>query len=291
MERKKVRYICNPISGTGFDPFIENTIFLHTDRNEFDAEYLLTERVGHAFELAMEAVQANYYAVVAIGGDGTVHEIASALLGSQTALAIIPRGSGNGLALHLGLPTRVSEQVKLVYQGKPSPVDSVYFNEEPFFNMAGLGFEAEVAHNFANSQLRGWFSYLKNIINCWKGSKEFDVELKVKGHTIKDKFWQITIANGSQYGNNLKISPNSELDDAEFELLLMKKPGAFKVIHLVLKSFFNINLNKKLMQIYACSEAEINANTTFAHADGEPIVNFNGKLKLKINPKSILIIS
>jgi len=162
--RKRALFIVNPISGgknkRGFVERVRNDL----DGELYDAEFVFTEYAGHAYQLAKEAVEERYDLVVAVGGDGTINEIASALNGTETTLGIIPEGSGNGLALYLGIPINERAAVRRLNRFDQMTIDSGLINGRAFFNMAGIGFDASVSDRFANDTVRGPIGYLKAVL-------------------------------------------------------------------------------------------------------------------------------
>lgn len=156
--------IINPLSGTlplGKKEALRTFIAAEADRQQFQPELVMTTHAGHATELATEAAQRGIRRVVVVGGDGTINETARALRRTATALGIVPMGSGNGLARHLGIPMSPERAVVKALTGKPVLIDSGELNEHPFFCTAGLGFEAYVAHEFAKKPIRGMQTYVK----------------------------------------------------------------------------------------------------------------------------------
>jgi diacylglycerol kinase family enzyme len=164
-EKKKIVFIVNPISGTSGKKFVLRLIDEYLDRNLYDYEVVKTERMGHATELAREAVAQKADIVCSIGGDGTVNEVASGLIHTRTALAIIPSGSGNGLARHLRIPTDPLSAIKILNRGLVQEMDYGTVNGKPFFCTCGVGFDAFISQKFAESGKRGPVSYLENVLN------------------------------------------------------------------------------------------------------------------------------
>ena len=164
-ERKDILFIVNPVSGTSGKNFVLKLIEDYLDKGLYDYEVAKTEHVGHATELAKDAAQRGMDMVCAIGGDGTVNEVASGLVHTQTALAIIPSGSGNGLARHLRIPTDPLSAIKIINRGIVQMMDYGIVNKRPFFCTCGVGFDAFISQRFAESGKRGPISYLENVLN------------------------------------------------------------------------------------------------------------------------------
>jgi diacylglycerol kinase family enzyme len=174
---KKIRFIINPHSGTGKKEMLPELIQSSIDKSIFNAEICFTKAPGHATELSREAVANGYEIVVAVGGDGSVNETASALINSKTALGIIPTGSGNGLARHLGIPVHAGKAIAVLNSGKIDVIDSLLANDRFCIGTLGVGFDAHIAHLFSISNKRGYLTYIKLVL------KEF-VSFRVKNEIV-----------------------------------------------------------------------------------------------------------
>lgn len=193
-----------------------------------------TEYPGHATELARAEAAAGATVVVAVGGDGTVNEVGAGLLGTTTALGIIPRGSGNGLARHLRVPLNVTEAARHVAQGKQSAIDAGMLNGRPFFCTAGLGFDGHVARAFAQSQTRGLRTYAALVLREFgryeapAGQLQITDEAGVPRHTHQiRRLFALTFANAAQYGNNAFIAPMADIQDGVLDACVLEKPGTW----------------------------------------------------------------
>jgi len=160
-EKQKIRFIANPRSGVNRKRNLADLINRNLDHGRFDHELCYTERAGHAVELAKEGVELGFDLVVACGGDGSVNEIASQLIGTNVVLGVIPIGSGNGFAGHLGLGRDVAKAIRHLNDGKPITIDTCTMNGHPFVNLAGIGFDGVVAKRLHDSPVRGFWAYLR----------------------------------------------------------------------------------------------------------------------------------
>lgn len=217
---KKIVFIVNPISGTHDKKHILQLIPQYF--GEEDYEVVCTERAGHATEIAREAAQQGALMAVAIGGDGTVNEVAQGVAHTETALGIIPCGSGNGLARHLGLSMKPQGALEALKRAHIEQCDYGLICGHPFFCTAGVGFDAEVSDTFAKAGKRGLPTYFKTTISVgmkYKG-EEMDLEFD-DGEVIKDgKFWLVTAGNAAQYGNDFFITPDASLRDGYLDINL-----------------------------------------------------------------------
>lgn len=183
---------------------------------------------GDAERLARSAVREGYAIVCAAGGDGTVNEVARGLLGSASALAIIPLGSGNGLARHLGIPTDPGKSVKGLKGGHVIQMDVGVLNDQEFFCTAGIGFDAVVSRNFATSRVRGFLSYLYTTMVSYRGYTPVQAEVTLSGKRHAGEFFLIAFANASQYGNGAYIAPQARIDDGRLDICLLPGRTALK---------------------------------------------------------------
>lgn len=217
---KKIIFIVNPISGTHDKQQILDLIPTLFDENCYEIVY--TERAGHATEIARHAAEEGAEIVVAIGGDGTVNEVGQGLIHTETALGIVPCGSGNGLARHLGISMHPAEALKTIKEGRTEKCDYGMINKHPFFCTAGVGFDAEVSDTFAKAGKRGLPTYLKTTIGVgikYKG-EVMDLEFD-DGEVIKDRrYWLVTAGNAAQYGNDFFITPDASLRDGYLDINL-----------------------------------------------------------------------
>jgi len=181
-------------------------------------EILQTERPGHATELARES-EADV--VVAVGGDGTVSEVAQGLLGSGRALGILPCGSGDGLALHLGISRRPERAIRTLGRGTLDTMDCGRVDGRPFFCTAGVGLDAIVAWKFAQSPRRGLFTYIAKAWETWKTYRGEDFEIEVDGETLRTRAVIVTIGNANQWGNQARITPLASVSDGLLDVTVV----------------------------------------------------------------------
>ncbi|MEI6861444.1 MAG: diacylglycerol kinase family protein [Verrucomicrobiota bacterium] len=178
-----------------------------------------TERGGHATELARQAVADGCGIIMAFGGDGTMNEVAQALLGTQATLALLPCGSGNGLARHLGIPLDPAAALSLLLTGRPRTIDAGLADSRPFFVVAGLGFEAVIARRFSSLTNRGLAGYIRTGVRTWWGYAPQDYAITHSGESPHThRAFTLAVANSSQYGNNARIAPAAEVDDGLLDL-------------------------------------------------------------------------
>ncbi len=289
MEKKKVLFLVNPISGTKNKDAIIEDINEYIDKNKFEYEIVLTQRAGHATELTKEAVINDYDIVVAVGGDGTVNEVSKSLIDKDVALAIIPIGSGNGLARELKIPLDIEEAVKTINETFITTIDTASVNNTPFFNVSGIGFDSEIAWLFNESKNRGLLGYLKIIISFYLKYKDKEYKIIANGKEINTKAFLISIANGTQWGNNAFISPESLLNDGFVEICILKRIPIYMTPIFIYKLFNKSLSESKYLKYIKCSSAVIESKASNIHIDGEPFKSDN-ILNVCVKPLSLNVI-
>ncbi|MGM9829018.1 MAG: diacylglycerol/lipid kinase family protein [Muribaculaceae bacterium] len=220
--RKKLLAVINPISGTANKQYIPETITEVMDESKWDVMIRFTQRPGHATDLAKQAIKQGYYGVLAIGGDGTINEVAAALRDSDTALGIIPNGSGNGLARHLNIPIDVKRALEEINNDRIEQFDYCMANQHPFFCTCGVGFDAHVSAKFAESKKRGPMSYLKNTLVEYLRYRSEEYSIETADQVITERAFVIACGNASQYGNNAFITPNASMQDGLIDVTLIQ---------------------------------------------------------------------
>ncbi len=289
--KKKILYIINPVSGTKNNINIENIIDNETDNNQFELSIKHTEYPGHGRELAKLAVESKFDVVVAVGGDGTVNEISSALINTDTIFGIVPKGSGNGLARFLKIPINKSKAVQLINQLNVFKMDSIRLNDFHYVNMAGIGFDAHIAHLFANYGKRGFKSYVELIFKEFKKFESKYYNLVVDGKTINEQAFLISFANSSQFGNEAHIAPLAEINDGLIDVCILNRFPKYKVIGIIYQLYTKRLLKSKYYRVYKAKQIELKSEHELkGHIDGDP-VSFGKKLNIKILPQSLNVIT
>lgn len=220
---KHLVFIINPRSGVDRQKAIEQSIDEVLDHSQFTYELQHTQYARHGTELARTAAANGAFAVVAVGGDGSVNDIVKGLIGTDTALAIIPKGSGNGLARSLEIPRKEAEAIALINKGNFVMMDIGYANEEPFVSNAGVAFDALISRKFAHSLRRGLTVYSWLVTKHMWMYKECEWSLVIDGKEIKERAFIINIANGRQFGYNFKIAPGASWTDGLLDVVIVRK--------------------------------------------------------------------
>ena len=289
--KKKIVFILNPISGTHSKKEIPEIIERTLDHDQFDAEIKLTEYAGHASEIAKECANEGVDIVVAIGGDGTVNEVARSLVHTQTALGIIPCGSGNGLARHLCLPLDIKKAIQIINACKIEAFDYGVINDLPFFCTCGMGFDAFISLKFAEAGKRGPVTYLENVLKEGLVYRPETYEVEDESGTKKYKAFLIACANASQYGNNAYIAPGATMQDGELDVIVMEPFNALDAPQVAADLFMKTLTNNSKIKTFRTKRLHITRQEPGAiHYDGDPIMT--GKdIDVHIEPQGIRILT
>ena len=262
-------------------------------KTQFDsADIVFTKEAGHAKKLAADAVKQNYEQIIVAGGDGTINEAASSLVGTKTALGIIALGSGNGLAREIGCPLdNLQKACHNIYIAKPVLCDAGMANGEYFFNVAGLGFEADIAHAFAKVKKRGMWPYFKLGFLRALNYKAPQAEVWINDENLLFlNPMTLVFANGKQYGSNFKIAPQASLTDGKLDMVFIRESPLWKLA-LGVPNFLKSNFSSvKLAQTRQVKKAVITCQGKFLyHLDGEP-KKATDKLEIKVVSKAIYLL-
>lgn len=288
--KKKIVFILNPISGTQKKALVPGLIRKHLDMSRYDYEIAETERAFHAHELAKGAAEAGADIVVAVGGDGTVNEVGSGLLQTNTSLAILPFGSGNGLARHMGIPINTVKAIQLLNKPSYTTIDAAHANGKVFFCTAGLGFDAHIGRLFSTTRTRGFGSYLRISFKEYFGFTPHHYTVRANGQEFKGQFFVVTLANAGQYGNNAYISPGADIADGAIDLCMLKPFPHLQLGPLAFRLFTKSMDKSSYMQIIRTNKVEIECpKAECMHLDGE-FAPIKGKLTVEMVPKSLKIL-
>jgi len=270
---KKIVTIINPVSGTTSKKKIPELFNRLIPSEEFEKEFLFSEYHGHAFELAGKAVEQRADYVIAVGGDGTVNEVAKALVNSDSALGIVPMGSGNGLARDLSIPLDVHGALDVILEHNIASIDYCKANDNIFFCTCGVGFDALISQRFAEEKRRGYFTYLKNIVHEYFKFKPeaYKIEFET-GETVNIKAFLVTCANASQYGNNAYIAPLAEMNDGLIDVAVVVPFNSWDIIGMAFQMFTKqLTKNPKAHYYKAKKLTVTRQQAGIVHLDGEPV--------------------
>lgn len=222
MNKKHLVFIINPRSGVDRQKAIQNAIDTTLDQQQYSYEIQYTQYAKHGTLLAKEAAAKGAYAVVAVGGDGSVNDIVAGLLDTDTCLAIIPKGSGNGMARTMGIPLKEQEAIAVINKGNEIKMDIGYANERPFISNAGVAFDALISRKFAKSVRRGFAIYSWLVTKYLWVYKAWKWDIEIDGKPLQEKAFIITVANGRQFGYNFQIAPDANWTDGLFDVVIIR---------------------------------------------------------------------
>jgi YegS/Rv2252/BmrU family lipid kinase len=234
MQRRFI-YFINPISGTKGKTLLLQTIKQKTLQQNIPFEILHTNAEGNYNYLHQKIVQEKITDIIVCGGDGTINQIVNVLQGVNVNIGIIPMGSGNGLALAAKISKNINKALIVIFKGHAVFVDSFYINKKFSCMLSGLGFDAQVAHDFAKQQKRGLVTYVKQSTKNFLKAKPYHFGLMVDGNIFTTKAFFISIANSNQFGNNFTIAPQASLHDGLLDIVVVSKMSKMRLIWNILK--------------------------------------------------------
>lgn len=236
------------------------------------------------------ATRDGFEAVYAVGGDGTVHEIAKRLVGTRLALGILPTGSGNGFARHIGLPVDPIASLGSCRDGVVVAIDTADVNDNRFVGVMGVGFDAFIADRFAASTVRGLKTYIQLGIRGFVRYAAEEYELEIDGKAMKRKAFVIAVANASQYGNNARIAPLASVRDGLLDLVLVDHIPFYNVPRMLMRLFDGTMHQARGVTVLQGKTITIRRATAGpAHLDGEPLL-LPAELRVRVNPRSLHVL-
>lgn len=289
LEHKKIAFVINPNAGVkkkinviefikdNFPKTIDYDLIVWKNANDFDS-------------VKQQIITGKYTIVVACGGDGTVNMVAATVAHTNMAMAILPLGSGNGLARSNGIPLKLKEALKVIGNARIKQIDGALINGIPFFCTAGVGFDALIADKFATSTKRGFVTYIKTSVREFFSYKPNDYKITVDGNVVNTKAFLITVANAGQWGNDVYISPEASLNDGILHVSILKPFVMLSIVSIGIKLFMKkihtsahlLSLNGKRIEI------EFSGNLP-VHYDGEPLAVENN-ITIEVRPDALKIV-
>ena len=269
---EKITVIINPVSGTTSKKHIPDLVDQYITSDQFEKQFFFTEYGGHAFELATKAVKEKADYVIAVGGDGTVNEVARALVNSSSILGIVPMGSGNGLARDLAIPMDSRKALEVILGRNIRTIDYCKANNRIFFCTCGVGFDASVSERFAKRKHRGPLSYMRSILTEYLQFKPDTYEIMFENEVLSRKAFLVTCANASQYGNNVYIAPQADMTDGMMDVAILSPFSPLDIGNLVVQMFTKQMTKNRKIQYYRSKKLSLRrAKPGIVHIDGEPV--------------------
>jgi diacylglycerol kinase (ATP) len=289
--KANILFIINPISGGKKKATLPGLITAYLDNAKYSPSYRFTEYQGHAAELAEEAAAKNFDVIVAVGGDGTINEVAAKVMQANKILGVIPFGSGNGLARFLKIPMRTKGAIEVLNDFNVQQIDVAKLNDKYFFNMAGMGFDAHISMVFASNKSRGLKGYMEMGLKEMISYKAQNYQIEIDGKNYTQNAFAVSIANSAQYGNNVYISPNSSITDGLLDVCIVKEFPRYKLPILAYQMVRATTDRSALVEIIQGKHIKIKRQKPDAiHLDGEPFL-MDKDIEVVIFPLSLSIIT
>jgi diacylglycerol kinase (ATP) len=298
MHERKLLYIVNPISGARNKSALEDLIRTKTTDAGLPFEIITSTPGGGYGHLLASIEEQNVTDIVIAGGDGTVNQVINGLKSTGLRFGIIPCGSGNGLAFSAGLPKAPEKALNVIFNGKSEWTDTFLINDSFACMLCGLGFDAQVAHDFANDPRRGLTTYVRKTVKNFFSAKAFPFILQAGERKIESEAFFISLANSNQFGNNFTIAPSASLTDGLLDVVIVTKQNKFSLLYQTIRQVSGFNhlreidvVDEKASVLYFQAEELQILNPSLAplHIDGDPAVT-DGKVSVRIQKKSFQLI-
>jgi len=287
---RKLRFIINPKSGPRRNIDLESIIDNNIDKDQFEYEITYTEFQGHGVLLALEAVQLEYYGVVAIGGDGSIHEVAQSLVNTSLVLGIIALGSGNGLARSMQISLDPAKAIQIINENNIESIDVGKVENNYFFSNLGVGFDATVSKAFANSSTRGLSTYTKIVAQKLNSYEVKEWELTFDDQILKVNAFLLSVANAPKFGYDFKIAPKAELQDGLLDIVVVHSFPFYWAPIVAAQAFLGNLQDNKYVDIYQSKCLSIyHKDLNNYQLDGDVFQSKSNKIDIKIVPKSLKV--
>jgi len=290
VKKIKILFIINPISGTGKQKSVDALIDKHIDRDKFEYSIVYTKTGGDATKISKEAIGENFNIIVAVGGDGSINEIAKSIVNTNVSLGIIPTGSGNGLANHLHIPIKLIPAIEVINRNKTTNIDTASINKNLFVSIAGMGFDGLISKKYANVNKRGFWPYFRLVTEEFQKYKPKTYKIFIDGKKIMVDALMINFANTDQFGYNTSIAPEAKINDGMIDVAILQKPPLIKIPYLVHLLYHKKIHHSKFMQLIKAKEVVVfQKKKRVVNVDGEAI-KLGKRIKVRIKPASLKII-
>lgn len=295
---RKILYFINPVSGPNRKPLLKDAIVKKMHEQKIPFEIAFTNPNGEYPGLADKIKREDITDVVICGGDGTVNQIVSCLLGTDVNIGIIPCGSGNGLALAAKIPRNINKALEMILTGNSTFIDAFFINEKFSCMLCGVGFDAQVAHDFAMQPKRGLTTYVIQSVKNFITAKPYLFDITCSGKTFSTEAYFISVANSNQFGNNFTIAPKASLHDGLLDVIVVKKMSKARMIWAVLQQIRSgevgtqeeRNFHKREVLYFQTDKLIIhNHQLAPLHIDGDP-AETSKKFKIEVLLKAFKLI-
>lgn len=287
-KKKKYLFILNPVAGIGQGRDYLRIIQDVCSGRNVRFRILFTRCRGDAAKIIAKRI-GKFDVIVAVGGDGTMNEVASSVAGTEAVMALVPAGSGNALGRELGYSMDPAVAVRQVLDGTPVKIDTGLVNGRRFMNVCGVGFDEHISRTFSKAVKRGPLAYFREVLREFFSYRPYLYEVETESSVLKERAFVVTLANTAQYGNNAWIAPGASLTDGELNLCLLKPFGIFGALVLGTRLFAKTIDKSRLCTSFKTRKITIRGENLNFHVDGEPVLN-TGPVEISIDPLSLNII-
>ena len=297
--RRKIIYIVNPISGTSSKDSVQNTIAAETLKKGISFQFFPSVANGDYSFLKETITSEKITDIVIVGGDGTVSQVVDSLKDLPVQFGVIPCGSGNGLAFGAGIPKAPKKALEVIFNNRTHVVDGFRVNNRFACMLCGIGFDAQVAHDFAKASQRGLVTYVKKVFTNFFIAKPYSFKIKLNDKIFKTEAYFISIANSNQFGNNFTIAPKASLSDGKVDVVIVTDQSKLTLLYNTmiqvggfngLQKKENINENKSVIYFQTSEISISNYNEAPLHIDGDP-VETEKKLHIAIEPSCFRLLT
>ena len=292
---RKFLFLLNPIAGNSNKSGIKNAIQKFIEEHNLICEIHSTNPNGDYSLIRKKIQEENFTDVVVAGGDGTINSVVNDLRNTGVRFGLIPCGSGNGLALAAQIPKNTLKALNLILKGKSKPTDAFLINDQFSCMLSGLGFDAQVAHEFAKQNRRGLITYIKQIFKNFLSAPHYLFEIHTGDKKIATEAFFISIANSNQFGNQFTIAPKASLHDGLLDIVVVKKMNKLQILIAVLQQIRNGNVSEKIFNkngilYFQTDSVKIkNPHNAPLHIDGDPKETAN-EFTIRVIPSAFLLI-
>ena len=288
--QKKYLVIINPISGTSRKTSLPELAYNMLSDNDSELYFVYTNGEGHADRIIKDIAGQGFDTVIAIGGDGTINEVANAVRPTDMSLGIVPMGSGNGLARSLDIPLDPEAALEVIRRGYVKRIDCCEADGVPFFVTFGVGFDAQVTASYDQKNFRGPLSYVLSTVDQFIKHKSSLYRLHLNGEVIEQKAFLVTCANADQYGNNAIIAPDAELDDGLFDVVVIRDMSLLKAPQVAISLFTKRVDESASIDIYRTDHLIIEREKEdYAQVDGE-LIELGRRIEITIQKQQLPIL-
>jgi diacylglycerol kinase (ATP) len=287
---EQICFIVNPRAGSAAKTRIPDLLDKYLNHKRFIYGIKYTDHQGHATELTKIAIDEGFTTIVAVGGDGSINEVAKALVGTDVKLGILPAGSGNGLAMYLGYGRQIEKAIKLLNSAKAISIDVGTLNDQPFVNVAGIGFDGLVSNLMKRSQKRGFIPYFMNSIKAGLTYAPKVCRIVTPDQTVVETCFAVVVANGPMYGYNFTIAPDAKLNDGLFSVVILKDVPKWQYFAAVPSVVSGKFYDSDFVQHFSASELTIvSEGRNYVHMDGEGL-ELADPLQFKVKSQCLRIL-